>query len=248
MEEHRGDYAGLAACAVSHVNHFQLRFRAMPGGILGILIVIATTLATRPVLAAEVQYKNPRFDGYALDYCRNWAVECGKPAADAYCHKKGYKRATQFRVKKDSPPTRVIGSGKVCTAPSCDRIAWVACAADGVYRNPMVGGYALDYCRTWGSGCGKPAADAFCRRKGHVRSVDYAVRKDTPPTRVIGTRQTCNDPRCDRIVSVTCAGTGAKQGGDAWLDEGKMDAAGDAIMVTEDEDESIIFDDQTPYH
>jgi len=62
-----------------------------------------------------------------LDYCRSWAKDCGKPAADAWCQKKGYKRALRFGVSWDSPPTRVIGSGKICNQPFCDRISFVVC-------------------------------------------------------------------------------------------------------------------------
>jgi hypothetical protein len=86
--------------------------------------------AAGPAFAEEKVFQNPKVNGYALDLCRSWSKDCGKPAADAWCKKAGYLRALQFKVKEDSPPTRVISSGKVCNAPSCDRIISVTCEAE----------------------------------------------------------------------------------------------------------------------
>ncbi len=73
-----------------------------------------------------------------------------------------------------------------------------------IIDDPQVSGYALDVCWAWGSSCGKPAADAYCRSKGFVEAVDFDVVDDSPPTRVISTRQICDHPTCDRIVTVVC--------------------------------------------
>lgn len=73
------------------------------------------------------------------------------------------------------------------------------------FNNPMVGNVPLDICLRWASSCGKPAADAFCRQNGFSRSINHQVRADSPPTRVIGTGQVCNQSFCDRISQVVCA-------------------------------------------
>ncbi len=199
------------------------------------LLVICAALAT-PLQAGQERFNNPKVGKYALDYCRVWGKECGKPAADAYCRKRGYSKAIKFGVQKDKPPTRVIHGGKVCNEPYCDRISWVACLAK-TYDNPKLKGhklppYPLDYCRDWGKNCGKPAADAYCQSRGHTRSVSFKVKKDTPPTRVIRGRMVCDDAKCDLISSVTCGpkkrpspptvrgGVGADSGGE-------QDEAGD---------------------
>ena len=201
-----------------------------------IVILMAILFLSTPVSAAEARYKNPKVGKYALDYCKKWGKECGKPAANAYCRKKGYRRALRYGVKKNTPPTKVISSGQVCKAPGCDRIDYVVCEADGVFRNPKVGKYALDLCQQWGKGCGKPAADAFCRNKGFRQSVDFAVRPDRPPTRVISTGQICKSPSCDRIVLVTCkdrkggGGKGGKTSGGGGGIGGKADEFGDAMI------------------
>jgi hypothetical protein len=33
-----------------------------------------------------------------------------------------------FHTGNDKPPTRVIGTGQICSAAFCDRITWVRCA------------------------------------------------------------------------------------------------------------------------
>ncbi|THB77247.1 MAG: hypothetical protein D6B25_07430 [Desulfobulbaceae bacterium] len=72
-------------------------------------------------------FTNPKVSGYALDYCREWGKNCGKPAADAYCKSKGYKNAATYKKVDNKPPTRVIGTGQVCNSPGCDRLSFVAC-------------------------------------------------------------------------------------------------------------------------
>lgn len=221
------------------MNQLKLR-RVLP--ICSVMFLIFQHLVLSPVSAAEIRYSNPQVKGYALDLCQQWGRHCGKPAASAYCRSKGYKRATKFGVRRDTPPTRVIGSGDICKSPSCDRILWVKCAVDKVYRNPKVRGYALDYCKQWGTACGKPAADQFCKAKGHTRSVDFAARFDSPPTRVISSGKVCTGGFCDRIVAVACEGR-RKVGSEGG---GKKDAGGDSMMASEDDDE-LIFDDEDGY-
>ena len=100
--------------------------------------------------AASDEFENPQVDGTALDYCREWAGNCGKPAADAWCQSKGYSQAIDYRVKNDTPPTRIVTSKQLCNDSGCDRIVWVRCAggagttAQPGTGNSVAGGWTLD--------------------------------------------------------------------------------------------------------
>lgn len=199
------------------------------------LLLLAT-----PTSAAEARYKNPKVNGYALDYCRTWGADCGKPAADAFCKNKGYRNALSFHVRKNTPPTRVIGNGRICRDAGCDRIDRVVCQAEISFAQPKIRGYALDLCARWGKGCGKPAADAFCRKRGYKTAVDYAVRRDSPPTRVIGDGKICKGAFCDRIVAVTCKNK--RNTGASGIDCGKCDFAGETMQIPPDASEFADFE------
>ena len=78
---------------------------------------------------AAVRFVDPKIGGYGLDYCREWATNCGWPAAHAFCSSKGLPKAVDFRWIKDNQKTRIINGGQVCDAPQCDRISTVVCAS-----------------------------------------------------------------------------------------------------------------------
>lgn len=205
----------------------------------GCILSLSLAVLAAPVSAAEARYANPKVGTYALDYCYTLGANCGKPAADAFCRSKGYRQALSFLVRENSPPTAVIGGGNICTHSGCDRIVSLVCEADAVFRNPEVKGVALDLCARWGRDCGKPAADAFCRSRGYREALDLAVRQNTPPTRVIGTGDVCNQPACDRIVAVACKGPRQQAGGGPG---GKADSAADTMAVPPDASEFADFE------
>ena len=74
-------------------------------------------------------------------------------------------------------------------------------------------GKQVDWCLKFGSLCGKPAADAFCHKKGYETAVAYS-KDNSPalPTLVIGDGSQCNaEGQCSGLISVTC-GTQTKVG------------------------------------
>jgi hypothetical protein len=76
------------------------------------------------------------------------------------------------------------------------------------YMSPKHQGYPLDGCLTWSSQCGKPAADAFCQRKGHPRAIDYMISPTIyHSTCLIGDDSICitdNNVRCGSFSYITC--------------------------------------------
>ncbi|EHP31361.1 hypothetical protein SMGD1_2839 [Sulfurimonas gotlandica GD1] len=81
----------------------------------------------RPAASKTKLFMGPSVDGYALDICYTWGGSCGKPAADAYCRLMEYSSSVSHVVKNDTPPTKIISSGRVCDGWYCDRISEVTC-------------------------------------------------------------------------------------------------------------------------
>jgi hypothetical protein len=79
--------------------------------------------------------------------------------------------------------------------------------ASRTFENPVVGNERLDFCLHWGTECGQPAADAFCRSQNYARASNFTIASDVgaqTPTRVIGDNAVCSDPGCDAIATVIC--------------------------------------------
>lgn len=164
---------------------------------------------------ASRTFSYPRVGGNRLDWCREWAQNCGKPAADAFCRQRGFQRSSNHAIDHDiglSQPTQIIGTGQVCNQNFCDGFRQITCvravSATRTFNHPRSGGYRLDWCREWAQNCGKPAADAFCRQRGFGRSVNLSQDPDigvSQPTRIITSGQICNQGFCDGFRSITCA-------------------------------------------
>lgn len=94
----------------------------------------ATALATlglvmaAPAFAENKTYQDPMYKGARLDWCRDWAKNCGKPAAVAFCQNKGFATAATFKQDKDpGGSTKVIGSGKMCEGDNCTSFSSITC-------------------------------------------------------------------------------------------------------------------------
>ena len=75
------------------------------------------------------------------------------------------------------------------------------------FHNPRIGGVRLDWCRLWAQQCGRPAANAFCRRHGYVRSIAHRKAVNIgrwTQTRIIATGQICAANGCDGFRRITC--------------------------------------------
>ena len=72
------------------------------------------------------------------------------------------------------------------------------------FSNPMLDGYRLDRCYTWGENCELPAVIAWCKLKGFNQADFYENEDNVGPTKIIGTGEICDEPGCDGFKSITC--------------------------------------------
>ena len=85
----------------------------------------------------------------------------------------------------------------------------LAAAETGNFNAPSVRGVRLDYCRHFGSQCGKPAADLFCRENGFAESVRFLIDENIGgrgiQTLVFGDGRLCEGPNCSGFRTITCS-------------------------------------------
>lgn len=176
-------------------------------------VVCVLSWAAEPAAAQDKTFNKPRHLDDRLDWCLTWGTNCGKPAAVAFCNRRRFTGVVVFRaeVVGKSAPTRLIGSNQVCSGHDfCTAFAYITCTGpieqDRVFANPVWKGDRLDVCLQWGTNCGKPAADAFCKTKGFSESLDATA--DLEPgyaaTRLIGTDQVCDKPFCRGFQQIIC--------------------------------------------
>ena len=80
---------------------------------------------------------------------------------------------------------------------------------------PRANGYRVDACRSWGQGCGKEAADAFCRLNNFESAAAFDIDPRigaATPTMTIEDKKICNQPQCDGFKSITCTRSDAAPG------------------------------------
>ncbi len=186
---------------------------------LALSVLVVATCSLPAMAGTETKsFNQPQFKGHLLDWCATWATDCGKPAADMFCQKNGYEKATAFpKWNNPGQSTRLIGSNQVCDEAECDGFTSIQCSktvADGggsggdgeevTFIKPKFKGKRLDWCKTWATDCGEPAADAFCEYKGFDGSTDFVEAVDIGNTKVISSGQVCTDQSCDGFKKITC--------------------------------------------
>jgi hypothetical protein len=136
----------------------------------------------------------------------------GENLADASYERAGFLKCPEGRWAVGLYGTAGIyidSIGLICdTAPGVvDQLIEVqpcAFCKKQVFAAPTINGTAVDLCLNWGTGCGAPAADEFCRRQGFSASTEHTVQNDAPPTLVLGDNLVCDGAFCDRFSAITC--------------------------------------------
>ena len=85
-------------------------------------------MKSKTLVFANQVFANPTVDGTAVDYCLNWASNCGEPAASAFCQSQGFARSVSHTFQLHAPPTLVIGDRKICNENGCTRMTSITCA------------------------------------------------------------------------------------------------------------------------
>lgn len=193
--------------------------------------ILAFVLFAGSAIAAEQTYAKPKQGALRIDWCYQWGVNCGKPAADKFCQSKGFVQSNDFVEDVDigaaGLDTVVQGTGQVCHGAFCDGFTYVVCEKpDGAppppppspppgpggdthfYKKPKIGGARLNYCFKKGLDCdGQTAADAFCDGKGYDGATDF--NQSAPltvfvPTRYIGNGKISKQSVSFAFSDITC--------------------------------------------
>ena len=167
--------------------------------------------------AADETFTKPTYKGNRLAWCKDWGSGCGKGAANAYCASLGLGDVTDFKIDEDigrKSPTRMIGNNQTCNKPYCDGFKFISCSRKSspgkdkqTFDKPKWKDYRLDWCVKPGAGCGKDAADMFCKANGFTKATDFSPAMKIgvqSPTRMIGTNAICNTVICNGFQSIAC--------------------------------------------
>jgi hypothetical protein len=67
--------------------------------------------------------------GNRLDWCLTWGTQCGQPAADEFCRRRGFRLATSFSQAPRVGLTRVLQDNRmVCWGQPCDSFSYITCS------------------------------------------------------------------------------------------------------------------------
>lgn len=82
------------------------------------------------------------------------------------------------------------------------------------FDSPTIAGVPLDYCLTFGTGCGEEAARHFCQKlQGFANVSDYQqASKYASQTYIPSDGTFCQDQNCQTFESITCTGWFAAAG------------------------------------
>lgn len=111
---------------------------------------------------------------------------------------------------------RLVTCAAVAVLMTAGSAAWaldpslVIVTSEITYERPRLEGYRVDWCESWATNCGKPAADRFCATTRGYGSV--ATKFDlesgigtTSPTRTQRDRKVCAESFCGGFEFITCS-------------------------------------------
>lgn len=176
------------------------------------LVLYPTPQVTRGLTSCTMTYWNPTYYGLKVDWCKDFEKDCGRPAADLFCKKKGFSASSSYSKDISVSKTLTVGNHAVCEKAyhQCDSFNSISCKRTSCRFNyPQYRSQPLDWCKRFARECGRPAADEFCKKNGYSFAKYYfkARYTGTGETLTIGDHAEC-DPdhhRCDTFAYITCA-------------------------------------------
>jgi len=172
-----------------------------------ILIVMHFGFISNLSASDTIKIDNPKIKGIALDWCKTWGVDCGKPAADYFCKYKGYEESILFEEEHDIGYTRILKTGQICNDKFCDSFKFITCKKQNYKRflQPKYKKIALDWCYIWGHECGSKPANEYCKIKGYTKGVlRFEIENDIGYTIIMRTGQICSSKFCDSFKYIDC--------------------------------------------
>ena len=116
-----------------NVIHHAFKFTIVVFSCL-LLVAVNPVFADSPLPQGKrvtTKFQSPMFQGNRLDWCRSWAKDCGKGAADAWCKYKGFEAASsKIQIAENigkSHPTKIISTGQICNQDFCDGFKSIEC-------------------------------------------------------------------------------------------------------------------------
>lgn len=98
-------------------------------------VVAGAVAAEAGAQGVSTSFAYPRVGGVPLDWCARWGVNCGWPAAHAYCRRRGYARAAGYTIYSPGR-TRIYATGQTCSGPVCRAFRSIRCYRAAASHRP----------------------------------------------------------------------------------------------------------------
>ncbi len=121
----RGVLRGVPVGAWVRVQGYSARRQSCPNA----QRIVVTSLRRVRQTKRTRSFNNPRSRGVSLDHCKRYRRQCGRPAALAFCRRRGFRQVAAFSTRP-ARRTRVHVGGRICRSRGriqCRRFRVIRC-------------------------------------------------------------------------------------------------------------------------
>lgn len=79
------------------------------------------------IMASGTRYDRPTINGVRVDWCLDYATDCGDKAADRFCQSKGHARSLKWETEDGGGRTIIISDSEICRGGHCTAFKYVIC-------------------------------------------------------------------------------------------------------------------------